>query len=655
MMKTALLGFRLFGVAAALSLTVPAQAMVRGKPVHAIALHGEPKYGPNESFPYNNANAPKGGTLRLMSGGQTFDSLNSFSLKGVPAIGLSYLGGNSFVSQGLMVGGDDEASTYYCLLCETVEVAEDNSWTEFALRPEARFTDGTPVTAEDVVFSFNTLMTKGMPTYKLYWGDVEKVEKTGERKVRFTFKNKTNAELPLILGQLPVLNEKFWEAHDIAETTLDKPVGSGPYIIDSFEPGRFISYKRDPNYWGKDVGVVKGTFNFDEIRFEYFRDLDVAFEAFKSGAFDYFPENTARRWATGYDFPAVKDGRVKKLEVPSGLPMMAQAFTYNLRHDKFKDIRVRQALNLAFDFESLNKTIFYDAYTRLHSYWQLSPLEAKGLPTPEELALLEPWRGKVPDEVFTQAPTQPTTDGNGNPRDNLLKARGLLEQAGWEIVDGVLINKQTKQPFSFEVLEVSANLERVLTPWLQNLEKLGIKGTLRVIDTSQIVNRMNEFDYDVTVLPVQNSTSPGNEQAEYWGSAAADRPGSRNYSGVKDPAVDALIDVVIKATDLPSQETATHALDRVLFWNQYRTLHYGPVTDRHVYWTKLAHPERYAAQGMPSGSGTPALNWWMGSAAAATASAPAADGGGSNTGLIIGAIVVLAIGGLLFARRKRAA
>lgn len=651
MMKSVSLGI---GVAVSLALTAPAQALVRGKPVHAIALHGEPKYGPNESFPYNNVNAPKGGTLRLQALTPTFDTLNPFSLKGVPAAGFVGLGTNSFHTEGLMVGGDDEPFANYCFLCETVEVAEDNSWVEFALRPEAKFSDGTPVTAEDVIFSFTTLLAKGQPMYKLYWGDVDKVEQTGERKVRFTFKNKTNAELPLILGQVPVLSKKFWETHDIAESTLDKPIGSGPYVLDSFEQGRFVVWKRNPNYWGKDLAITKGTYNFDEIRFDYYRDQDVAFEAFKSGAFDYFGENTARRWATGYDFPAMKDGRVAKLETPSGMPMAAVGITYNLRRDKFKDVRVRRALNYAFDFESLNKTIFYGAYNRLHSYWQRSNLEAKGLPTAEELKLLEPWRGKIPEEVFTQEPSQPTTDGTGNPRDNLLKARELLEQAGWEIVNGALLNKQTKQPFTFEMLEVSDALQRVITPWFQNLEKLGIKGTLRVVDSAQIVNRMNDYDYDVSVLGLQNTLSPGNEQAEYWGSEAADRPGSRNYGGVKDPAVDALVDVIIKAPDRPALETAAHALDRILFWNQYKTMHYGPENDRHVYWTKLAHPDRFPMQGV-AGAGSIAMNWWMGTAAAATASAPAADGGGSNTGLIIGAIVVLAIGGLLFTRRKRAA
>ena len=644
-------------VALSVLANTPAQALVRGKPVHAIALHGEPKYGPNESFSYNNPNAPKGGLLRLEALTLTFDTLNAFSMKGTPAGGLTALGSNGMFVEGLTFGGDDEPFTQYCLLCETVEVAEDNSWAEYTLRAEARFHDGSPVTPEDVIASFTTLMAKGQPLHKLYWADVDKVEKTGDRKVRFLFKTKTNSELPLIVGQLPIINKKFWEAHDLAETTLDIPVSTGPYKIESFEPGRFVVYKRDPNYWGKDLPINKGTYNFDEVRFEYFRDQDVAFEAFKSGVFDYIGENTARRWATGYDFPAVTDGRVKKLEVPSGIPMGSQGFMYNMRRDKFKDIRVRKALNYAFDFESMNKTIFYNAYTRLHSYWQLSDLEAKGPPTKEEFALLEPWRGKIPDEVFTQEFTQPTTDGDGNPRDNLLKARQLLEDAGWEIVNGVLINKQTKEPFTFEVLEVSSALERVITPWFQNLEKLGIKGNLRVVDSAQIVNRMNDYDYDVTVIGVQNSLSPGNEQSEYWSSDAADRPGSRNYGGVKNPAIDALVTAIIKAPDRPSLETAAHALDRVLVWNYFSTLHYGPTYDRHAYWTKLEHPDHFPMQGMPSPGGSlVAMNWWMNAAAAQTPAQATAPGGGgsSNRWLIILAIAGVVIVGFVVMRRRRA-
>jgi len=647
-------------VAAALTAAIlfvsPAEAIVRGKPVHGLALYGEPKVGPNQSFDYNNANAPKGGTLRLVAGAPTFDTFNSFTMKGVPAAGLSYLGSNGQYIEGLTMQGDDEPFTQYCLLCETMEVAEDNTWIEYTLRAEAHFSDGSPVTPEDVIASFNMLLEKGLPTYRLYWSDVTKAEKTGPNKVKFFFKTSTNAELPLIMGQMPVLSEAFWDAHNLGESTLDKPISTGPYLIDSFEPGRFISYKRDPNYWGKDLPITRGTYNFDEVRFEYFRDDTVAFEAFKTGAYDLHFENTARRWATAYDFPAFTDGRVKKMEVTDGTPMGAQGFVFNQRRAKFADRRVRQALNYAFDFESLNKAIFYEQYVRIRSYFQHSDMEAKGLPSPEELKLLEPLRDKIPPEVFTQEFTQPTTAGNGNPRDNLLKARELLSAAGWEIVNGQLTNKTSGEVFTFEVIETQSSLDRIILPWFQNLEKLGIKGTLRVIDASQIVNRMNDYDFDVTVAGVANSLSPGNEQAEYWGSTAADRPGSRNLGGVKDPALDALIEALLKAPDREALVIAARAIDRVLTWNFYTGLQYSSPSSRYAYWTKIAHPERFPLQGMPVPY-LAAANWWMASAAAAEApsAAPiASEPDASNKSwMMIAALAALLIAGFVVLRRRR--
>ena len=649
-------------VAAALTAATlfvcPAQAIVRGKAVHGLALYGEPKYGPNESFPYNNANAPKGGTLRLEAATPTFDSLNPFSTKGVPAAGLGALGTNGPLVEGLTVQGEDEPFTQYCLLCETMELAEDNTWIEYTLRAEARFSDGTPVTPEDVIASLDKLREKGMPMYRMYWGDVVRAEKTGPNKVRFLFKNGENPELPLILGQLPILNKAFWDSHDIAESTLDTPPFTGPYVMDSFEPGRFVVLKRNPNYWGKDLAIMRGTYNFDEIRFEYFRDDTVAFEAFKSGTYDIHYENTARRWATGYDFPAFNDGRVKKLEVEDHMPRGAQSFYYNMRRAKFADRRVRQALNYAYDFESLNKTIFYEQYTRLRSYVQQSDMEPKGLPGPEELALLEPLRDKIPPEVFTLEFTQPTTAGDGNPRDNLVKARDLLTTAGWEIVDGQLKNKASGEAFTFEVLTVSPTTERIAAPWMQNLEKLGIKGTLRVIDTSQIVTRVNGYDFDVILSGMQNTLSPGNEQAEYWGSAAADREGSRNYGGVKDPAIDALVQALVKAPDRASLVAAQKAIDRVLTWNFYQLLTHTATTNRYAYWSsKITPPEKFPMQGMLAASAA-AVNWWAADAnaqvisATPTAGAPTPESSGSNTWLIALAVIAAAIVGFFVLRLR---
>ena len=642
----------------AMTFAAPAHAVVRGKPVHALALYGEPKYGPDQPFDYYNADAPKGGTLKMMALTPTFDSMNPFSRKGVAMAGLSVLGSNGPIIEGLTTSGDDEPFTQYCLLCETMEIAADNTSIEYTLRPEAKFSDGTPVTADDVVFSFETLIAKGQPLYQMYWADVGKAEKTGPMKVKFISKNPGNNELFLIIGQLPVINKAFWTKHDIAESTLDPVISTGPYTIDSFEPGRFVVLKRNPNYWGKDLVVTRGTYNFDIIRFEYFRDDTVSFEAFKTNGFDALFEYTARRWATGYDFPAFQAGQVKKLTVTPGTPMTAQGFMYNLRRDKFKDRRVRQALNYAFDFESLNKNIFYEQYARIRSYFQRSDMEATGLPGPDELAILEPLRAQVPPEVFTQEFTQPTTAGTGDTRDNLLKARTLLTEAGWDIVNGQLTNKKSGEVFTFEVVDTQASLDRVVLPWTQNLEKLGIKATFRVIDASQIVTRMNDFDFDATISGVQNSLSPGNEQTEYWGSAAAAQQGSRNLEGVKDPAVDAIIAALLKAKDRASLVAASKALDRVLTWNYYMTLQYNSVAERFAYWTKLKYPSRFPMQGLGI-AGVP-VSWWMDSAAAATPATEASPASGtttpssSHTWLIILIIAAMVVAGVIFTRRKKA-
>ncbi len=601
----------ILGAAAIVCATSPADAIVRGKPVHGIAIHGEPKYGPNQPFGYVNVNAPKGGTLTLPNANDaTFDTFNPFTLKGSSARGVGLM------FETLMTGGADEPSGSYCLVCETIEVAPDNAWAEFKIRKEARFSDGSPMTADDVVFSFTTLITKGVPAYRVYYSEIEKAEALDPRTVRFTFKNKNNNELASIIGQLPVLSKAYWSKRDFEATTLDIPLGSGPYIIDTFEVGRFITYKRNEKYWAKDLPIMKGFYNFDRIRYEYFRDDTVQFEAFKTGAYDIHYEATARRWVTEYNFPALKDGRVKKLEVTSDLPMRSQGFTFNLRRAKFADRRVREAMNLAFDFESLNNTIFYNQYTRLRSYWQHSELEAKGPPSPEELALLEPLRGKIPNEVFTQEFKQPVTQGKGAPRENLLKARDLLQQAGWVNKGGALVNAKTGEPFTFEVLLIQESLDRIVLPWFQNLERLGIKGTIRVVDTSQYINRLNDTDFDVTTGGYSNSLSPGNEQLEFWGSAAAERKGSRNIGGVKDPAIDKLVEVIMNAKDRPSLVTATRALDRVLQWNYFTVLHYQPQSERYGVWTKLQHPARFPLTGMSTPDAA-IETWWMDPKAAA--------------------------------------
>jgi microcin C transport system substrate-binding protein len=589
----------------------PSQAIVRGKPVHGLALHGAPKYGPGEVFDYVNPDAPKGGTFRIRADTPTFDSFNPFVVKGTPAAGLTYLGANSYFTEGLTTQGSDEPFTQYCLLCETMELAEDSSWIEFVIRSEAKFHDGSPVTADDVIFSFETLMEKGHPFYKFYWGDVEKAEKRSARAVRFYFSNPDNAELPLVMGQLPILSKLYWREGTFESGSLDIPVSSGPYKISSFEPGRFVIYTRDQNYWGKDIVVTAGTHNFDEIRIDYFRDTEVAFEAFKAYQFDHLIENTALRWATGYDEGLIESGAMKKESFEDGMPDNTQGFVMNLRRSKFTDRRVREALGLAFDFDWSNKTLAYGQYAPMGSFFSGSELAATGLPQRLELEILEKYRGQVPDEVFNK-PFSPTrTDGSGNNRANLLKARQMLTAAGWEIQGGMLTNSETGENFEFEFLLGQAGLEKWITPYLRNLERLGIKGSMRTVDSTQYVNRINAFDFDMMVGVPSQSISTGNEQREFWGSEAADRPGSRNWSGIKDAAIDAIVEGLIASATRESLVAHTRALDRVLLWNHYFVPELSVPATRHAYWNKFGRPKKIPLQG-------PDLTtWWYNASKAA--------------------------------------
>jgi microcin C transport system substrate-binding protein len=640
-------------ILAILVMTSPAHALVRGKAVPAIAIYGEPKYPPDfQHFDYVNPDAPKGGTfIRPNEAFLTFDTFNPFTLKGAAALSLGLM------HDTLMVQSLDEAFSMYGLVAQTIEIAADNSWVQFELRPEARFSDGSGVTAADVVFSFNILVTKGSPLYRIQFADVAKVEATAQRTVRFTFKTKNNRELPLILGSLPVLSEAYWKDKDFAATTLQIPVTSGPYTIEGFDVGRYITYRRKEDYWAKDLPVMRGQYNFDRVRIEYFRDGTVAFEAFKTGIFDFRRVFSASEWSRRFDFPAIHDGRVKKLEVPSILPQDVQPIVFNLRKPMFQDRRVREALNAVFDFESLNTNLFFRLYARLRSYWQGSPLEAKGLPSAEELALLEPFRDKLPPELFTQEFTQPVTDGKGNNREKLLKARALLQEAGWTIRDGQLVDKDGN-PFVFELILAQDGLERVLMPWIAGLERLGIKATLRQVDTSQYVNRLNAYDYDVIYSGFSNSLAPGNEQLDYWGSEAADHPGSQNYSGVKDPVVDALARKVIEATTTEEVTTATHALDRVLTWNYYQILTYSSPVDRFGYWKKLQMPAVMPATGLGSGGSGAIALWWMDPAGIdapqSTAGAKPRPGGRSKAGALAWVLAFGAIGYGIWRLRRAA-
>ena len=521
----------------------------------------------------------------------TYDTVNPFTLKGVAA------DGTPMVFETLMVGDLDEPFSQYGWVAESVTVAPDHSWVSYKLRSEAKFSDGSPITPEDVIFSYEVLRDKGHPFYRSYYKDVVKAEKIGSDQVKFTFHDGTNTELPMIMGQLPVLSKKFWQGKDFAATTLEPILGSGPYKITDVSPGRSITFSRVKDWWAKDLPINKGRYNFDTLTYDYYRDTTVALEAFFAGRYDFHLENVAKNWALDYDTPAVKQGLIIKDVIRNQLPQGMQAFIFNIRRPIFQDRRVREALNLAFDFEWSDKTVAYGAYQRIQSYFENSELAAKGLPSPEELKLLEPWRGKIPDEVFTQEFKLPTTDGSGDNRDNLRKAADLLKEAGWTLKNGTLVNAEGK-PFTFEIIDAEPMFERWIQPFLRNLERIGIKATFRIVDTSQIQNRTNDFDFDVTITTYPQSLSPGNEERDYFNSAKADIKGSRNLIGIKNPAVDALVEDVIHASSREDLVAATRALDRVLMWNYYVVPHWYIDSFRIAYWDMFGRPKSNPPYGL---------------------------------------------------------
>ena len=566
---------------------------------HALAMHGAPKYGPEFThFDYVNPHAPKGGTVKQAFIG-TFENLNQFIIRGVAAaqIGLIY--------DTLMAGSADEALTMYGLVAETIEVPEDRSWVAFTLRPEARFHDGSPITAEDVIFSFNILRDKGKPFYRAYYDNVTRVEKVGPRKVKFTFKPGENRELPLIVGQLNILPKAYWEGRDFDKPTLEPPLGSGPYKVESVDPGRSLTYRRVEDYWARDLPVNVGQYNFDVIRIEYYRDATVAREALIRGDFDFRPENESKAWATAYDLDVVERGLLIKQAVGHERSAGMQAFAFNIRQPIFRDKRVRQALAYAFDFEWTNKNLFYGQYRRTQSYFSNSELASSGLPRGGELEVLERFRGRVPEEVFTKEYKAPSYDGSGNIRPGLRIALKLLGEAGWVVRDKKLVDAETGRPMSFEILLISPAFERIALPFAHNLKKLGIDARVRLVDPAQYQNRLNEFDYDMIVGVWGQSLSPGNEQRDSWSSAAADAVGSRNLIGIKDPAIDELIELVIAAPDRQSLIERVRALDRVLLWSHFVIPHWHIPYDRLVFWDKFGVPEVIPMQG------TSLLRWWI--------------------------------------------
>jgi microcin C transport system substrate-binding protein len=594
---------------AALALFAAVTASHAQDPVwrHATSLNDAPKYPADfKHFDYVNPEAPKGGLVRLSDTGG-FDTLNPILPKGNPAPGLGLVYGS------LMTSALDEVSTMYGLIAEAMRYPDDFSSVTFRLRPEARWHDGEPITPEDVAWSFAKLIELN-PSQKFYYQHVTKAEVTGEHEVTFTFDQTGNRELPHIVGQLLILPKHWWEGKDaqgrqrsIANSTLEPPLGSGPYRVDRVVPGKTIAFRRVDDYWAKDLPVGIGNDNFDEIRYEIFLDDTVEFEAFKADVFDWRSENSAKRWATQYDFPAVAKGYVVKEELENAYRDngVMVGFIPNLRRDLFKDIRVRRALNYAFDFETLRSTLFYGQYERIDSFFYGTPLAASGLPEGRELALLEEVKDEVPPEVFTTPYANPVGGDPAKERDNLRKALALLQEAGYHLEGQKLLGKNGRQ-LSFELLLNGPTIEAVALAYQASLRKIGIDMQVRSIDTPQWINRVRSRDFDMIYTGWAQSLSPGNEQRDFWGSTAADSESSRNYPGIKDPAVDKIIDRIVLATDRAELEAATHALDRVLQANQYVIPSYALRFSRIARWDRFDRPEKLPEYSV----GFPTVWWW---------------------------------------------
>jgi microcin C transport system substrate-binding protein len=598
----------MIGMAAGIPAISSAQADSGGEPAwrHALSLFGDVKYPAGfQRFDYVNPDAPKGGVARTISLG-TFDNFN-VAVMGVKG---SIAQAAMAIYETLMSPSQDEVSTEYGLLAESAAHPDDFSWVIYRLRKEARWHDGKPVTPEDVIFSIETLK-KQSPFYGAYYRHVTKAEKSGERDVKFTFDVPGNRELPHIVGQLLVLPKHYWEGtddqgrkRDISATTLEKPLGSGPYRIADFVAGRSVRLERVKDYWGANLPVRIGQNNFDELRSEYFRDNNVALEAFKADQADWIVENSAKQWATAYDFPAVTDKRVVKEEFPINDLGRMQGFVLNLRREQFKDARLRRAFNFAFDFEEMNKQLFYNQYKRIDSYFYGTDLASSGLPEGQELEILQTVRDKVPPEVFSTPYTNPV---GGNPeavRANLREAMKLLKEAGFEVRERKLVDPTGKQ-VSVEILVQDPSSERIALFFKPSLERIGVTTSIRVVDDVQYENRIRSFDFDIITDVWGQSLSPGNEQREFWGSQAADQPGSKNTIGIKNPAVDALIDKVIFAKDRDGLVAATKALDRVLLWNFYVVPQFTYPFSRYARWDRFGHAElpKYARSGLPT-------LWW---------------------------------------------
>ncbi len=581
--RTTLTGAAFLGL---LLFAAPAEA----EPRHGMSTFGDLKYGSDfTQFDYVNVNAPVGGTVRLRDLG-SFDNLNPFILKGIRLRGMGAVA--MFLPfESLMTGTADEPDSLYGLIAESVDVGPGKAWVTFKLRPEARWHDGSPITVDDVIYSFNILKEQGRPSYRIQYADIASVEAVGADSVTFTFtEDSIKRDLPAVAAGMPILSKDYYETVEFDKTTFDPPMGSGPYRIKSADPGRSIVYERVREYWGWHLPVNRGRYNFGEIRFDFYRDRTVAFEAFKAGDYDFREEFTSKTWATGYDFPAVADGRVIKVRIPDQSPANRQWFVLNTRLAKLSDPRVRQAVGLTFDFEWTNENLFYGIYDRLNSIYQNTPMAAQSPPNEAEIALLEPHRDNLPAGLFEGVMTQLATDGSGNIRESLRTATRLLEDAGWTVEDGELRN-QAGERLELEFLLISPSFERIIAPMVTNLERLGIAARIRIVDSAQYANRLQSFDFDITTIAFGTPMTPGIGERNFWGSAAAAAEGSINYGGIADPVIDDLLEHLAAATDRTSLTVAARAIDRVLMWNHYLIPQWFRSDHTVAYWAIFGRPD----------------------------------------------------------------
>jgi peptide/nickel transport system substrate-binding protein len=590
--------------------TLLAASGIGGRPAsaaparHAIAMHGEPTWGPDFRSPsYANPAARKGGQLVHGVLG-TFDSLNPFIVKGLPAASIK-----NYVTESLLARGYDEPFTLYGLLADSVETDEARSHVTFTIDPRARFADGRPVTPADVIFSWQLLRDKGRPNYRTYYVKVTRADAIGARSVRFDLSGADDRELPLIIGLMPVLAKHAINPDTFEDTSFESLLGSGPYTVAAVKPGESVTFKRDPNYWGRELPINRGLWNFDQIKFDYYRDGNTHFEAFKKGSYDVRTETDPGRWQTAYDFPALREGRVIKEEFPYGLPKGMQGLVFNTRRPIFSDVRVREALLHLFDFEWINRTYFFSLYKRTASYFDGCDLSAHGVPADaRERELLAPFPGSVRDDIMAGAWAPPVSDGSGGDRTGLRKAFALFAEAGYALKGTELVHRASGRPFAFEILTTTRDQDRLALAFVRNLKRAGIDARVRSVDATQFERRRIAFDFDMMDYRWEQSLSPGNEQYFYWGSEAATQDGTRNYMGVQSKAVDAMIAAMLSATNREDFVAATRALDRVLLSGFYVIPLYFPPKQWVARWTRIEHPSRTSLFGyLPE-------TWWHGDA-----------------------------------------